>query len=299
MRRFASSTFILLLCVLAQLTAAQDPSMPVNPSSQTNNEVSLDDKATAPKKERLAPHLGHNVSATSYVLGQWSCTIGAQVAGCGLTDRWTLATVPWLYVNYNMISIVNRYRLVNLPEGGNWTIQAAYFKTFPQARSDKYITYPYEMEAYWLQFIRMVPMARHFRMYYNIATNYYANDKRPFSLRRPIEGRSPFQINLTVLNEVALINRWYLMGELGGLDVFQRWPHVHAGVSFGRSGYTYEWHLGFSLTSTPLSLFNPRSRRDYQQELRDTANGFERHLDRDKTKRDYAIHPEFALQYFF
>ncbi len=250
-------------------------------------------------KRKLAPHLGHNVSATTYVLSQGDCTIGIQVAACGLTNRWTLATVPWLYVNYNTWSVLSRFRLVTYPEGGNWTMQLGYFKSFPEARSDKYVTYPYDFEAYWLQFIRAYPMARHYRIYFNVATNYYANDRRPFSLRRPIERRNQSQINLTTLHEVALIKRWYIMGEIGLLDVAQPIQHVHVGASFGRSGFYYEWHLGFSLTATPLALFNPRSRRDYQQELRDTEHGFETHLDREKTKRDYAIHPEFTVQLFF
>lgn len=250
-------------------------------------------------KEKLAPRMGHNLSATSYLLGKYQCTLGIQVAGCGLTEKWTLATVPWLYFNYNTWSVVNRFRIKTYEGGGSWSAQLGYFKTFPQARNNKYVTYPYEMEAYWLQIIRAVPMARHYRMYLNFHTNYYANDKRPFSMRRPIPDRNSGQIAITSLHEIALYKRWFVMGELGFLEVLQPSPYVHAGFSFGRSGYSYEWHLGYTLTSTPLGLFNPRSRRDYQQELRDTKDGFNQDLDREKTKRDYAIHPEFALQLFF
>ncbi len=251
-------------------------------------------------KNRLAPRMGHNVSSTGYLMQSGHCTAGFQVAGCGLSDRWTLATVPWLYFNYNMWSLVNRVRLKTYPDGGAWTVQFGYFKTFPQSRNDKYITYPYEMEAYWLQWIRSIPVAKHYRMYANIHTNYYANDKRPFSVRRPIANRNDGQVNLTSLHEIALYKRFFFLGELGLVELLQPAPpYVHSGFSFGRSGFSYEWHLGFTLTSTPLGLFNPRSRRDYQQELRDTERGFDQRLDREKTKRDYAIHPEFSLQYFF
>ena len=256
--------------------------------------------SSAHAQEKLVPRMGHNLSATTYTLAPWQCTLGVQVIGCGLTERWMVGTIPWLYANYNMWSVVNRYRLVTYPEGGAWSLQFAYFKTFPQARNDKYITYPYDMEAIWLQLIRSVPMAKHYRMYLNIHLNTYLNDHRPFSMHRPIPKANDGQVNITTLHEVALVNRFYLMAELGLVDIAQPdWPHIHTGLSAGRSGYTYEWHLGFSLTSTPLSLFNPRSRRDYQQELRDTEDGFNQRLNRDKTKRDYAIHPEFALQYFF
>ena len=268
-------------------------------SAQMNSADEVNSTLDSPPKEKLAPRMGHNLSATSYLLGQYQCTLGIQVAGCGLTDKWTVATVPWLYFNYNTWSVVNRVRLKNYAGGGNWTAQLGYFKSFPQARNSKYITYPYQMEAYWLQFIRAIPMARHYRLYFNIHTNYYADDKRPFSMRRPIPDRNDAQVALTTLHEIALFKRWFVMGELGVLEVLQRSPYVHAGFSFGRSGYTYEWHVGYTLTSTPLGLFNPRSRRDYQQELRDTREGFDQNLDREKTKRDYAIHPEFALQYFF
>ncbi len=251
-------------------------------------------------KEKLAPRMGHNLSATGYLLGKYQCTLGIQVAGCGLTEKWTLATVPWLYFNYNTWSVVNRVRLKTYEGGGSWSAQFGYFKTFPQARNNKYITYPYQMEAYWLQIIRAIPMSRHYRLYLNVHTNYYADDKRPFSMRRPVPDRNSGQVGITSLHEIALYKRWFVMGELGFLEILQKSPpYAHAGFSFGRSGYTYEWHIGYTLTSTPLGLFNPRSRRDYQQELRDTKDGFNQNLDREKTKRDYAIHPEFALQYFF
>ncbi|MGE4130315.1 MAG: hypothetical protein AB7F86_01685 [Bdellovibrionales bacterium] len=258
-----------------------------------------DPQNEAPPGRQLAPHLGHNVSGTSYLLPKWDCTIGIQVTGCGLSSKWMLATVPWLYMNYNMYSIVNRIRLYTFQDGSSWTAQVSYFKTFPEDFDSKYITFPYDMEAYWLQMIRSYFLARHYRMYLNVATNYYANDHRPFSLRRPIPGRNQGQLNITTLHEVALVNRFYTMFELGAVDLAQPSPYVHIGFSFGRSGFYYEWHLGMSITSTPLALFNPRSRRDYQQELRDTSEGFNQHLDREKTKRDYAIHPEFALQAFF
>lgn len=256
--------------------------------------------ASSALAEKLAPRMGHNLSATTYKLDPMQCTLGVQVVGCGVTDNWMVGTVPWLYANYNMWSVVNRYRLITYPEGGAWSLQFAYFKTFPQTRSDKYITYPYDMEAIWLQIIRSIPMAKHYRIYVNLHLNDYLNDHRPFSMRRPIPNANDAQVNLTTLHEVALVNRFFLLGELGLMEIAQpTWPHVHVGLSAGRSGYSYEWHLGFSLTSTPLALFNPRSRRDYQQELRDTQKGFDQELDREKTKRDYAIHPEFALQYFF
>lgn len=262
-----------------------------------HTQMSNDDGLATPKP---APRMGHNVSSTSYLMDKWQCTAGIQVAGCGLAKNWTVATVPWLYFNYNMWSVVNRVRLKNYEGGGNWTVQFSYFKTFPQSRNSKYITYPYTMEAYWLQWIRAIPIAKHYRIYANFHTNYYADDKRPFSVRRPIPNRNQGQVNLTTLHEVALYKRFFIMAELGLMEIAQpNPPYAHVGLSFGRSGISYEWHLGFTLTSTPLGLFNPRSRRDYQQELRDTERGFNQHLDREKTKRDYAIHPEFSLQYYF
>ena len=248
---------------------------------------------------KMAPRFGHNLAATTYLLEPWQCTLGLQAIGCGITKRWTLATVPWLYQNYNMYSVVNRIRLANSSSGGAWNLQFSYFKTFPKSQNPRYITYPYQMEAYWLQIIRSFPIAKHYRVYVNVHTNYYVDDKRPFSMRRPIIERNDGQLNISTLHEIALFRRWYLMAELGTLDLAQPSPYVHSGFSFGRSGETYEWHLGFSLTATPLALFNPRSRRDYQQELRDTESGFDQHLDRERAKRDYAIHPEFALQFYF
>jgi hypothetical protein len=249
--------------------------------------------------EEHAARFGHNLTATSYTLKRHECTVGVQVTGCGISDRLTVGMSTWMTFDYKIGNIGARYRLSEDPKGNAWAIQASYFKTYLKVPDREFLKRPYEMEAWWFMIIRTLNLAPHYKLHLNLHTNYYIDDEMPFSLRRPIPDRNNGQINLSSLHELELINRWFILTELGLMDIGQVQKYAHAGASIGRSGQSYHWHVGYSMSATLKSLSSPTKRNDYQQELRETTAGYHQQMSRDKSRRDYGLHPEFSLQIFF
>lgn len=246
-----------------------------------------------------ATRFGHNLTATSYVLERHRCTVGVQVTGCGITDRLTIGLSTWMTLDYKIGNLGVRYRLSEDEEGNAWALQTSYFKTYQKVPDREFLKRPYEMEAWWFMIIRTLNLAPHYKLHLNLHANYYVDDEMPFSLRRPVPDRNNGQINFTSLHELELIHRWFIQTELGFLDITQKQKYAHAGASIGRSGKYYHWHLGYSMSATIKSLSSPTKRTDYQQELRETNSGYHQHMSREKARRDYGLHPEFALQVFF
>jgi hypothetical protein len=249
--------------------------------------------------DERAMRFGHNLTATSDVLHRHQCTLGLQVTGCGLTDQMTVGLSTWMTLDYKIGNVGIRYRLSEDESGNVWAVQASYFKTYLDVPEREFAKRPYEMEAWWLMVIHTLKLAPHYRLHLNFHTNYYVDDEMPFSLRRPIPNRNNGQINLSSLHELELIQRWFIQAELGFLDLAQDQKYAHAGTSIGRSGTSYHWHLGYSMSTTLKALSSPTKRGDYQQELRETTAGYHQSMNRVKARRDYGLHPEFSLQLFF
>lgn len=245
---------------------------------------------------------GQNLSMTSDVLRQGSCAIGIDILACGATRRLTLATSGWLYKDYNMYSLVGRYLLDQDTKRNRWAIQVNYFKTFnnPKISGSEFSHVGnYQMESIWLILVRTLTFARHYRMHINLHANYYKDEKVPFSLRRPYMNKTPYQFNLTTLHEIDLVDGWFVLFEMGLLD-FARDPlHIHGGSSIGKVWRKFSFHIGASLTSSINALDKPADRIDYQQRLRRTPDGYNQQLDSTSVRNDYAIHPEFSMQYIF
>jgi hypothetical protein len=156
------------------------------------------------------------------------------------------------------------------------------------------------MTALWLQLIRTWQMKEGYRLHANFDTNYYFNDRLPFSLRRPSRVKTPVQINMSFLFQTDLTNGWYILGEIGALDIFRPPFHTHSGVSIGWGDATWSWHLGYSLTSTLKALDSPTLRQDSQQLIRSYPGAsYDGPYSDPELDYDYAIHPEFALQLTF
>lgn len=256
------------------------------------------------------PLLGHNLSSTSNVLESGQCTIGFLHAACGISDKLTLGTSPWIIADYKMTAIALRQQ-VSKNENTTEAFQVSYFKTFEDRREvyfknndfssgDETEYSGYEMEAIWTMYIRSKKLAPHFTLHYNLHINYYFNEVAPFSFRRPYENPSPWQINASTLYEVELVQRWFIQGELGLLDIINSPLHTHAGVTIGRkwdSGYFY---FGFSYTSTLKALFAPNEREDYQMRLiTNEEEGYDSEKNTRSIDYDYSIHPELTIQFFF
>lgn len=235
--------------------------------------------------------LGHNLSNTSHVLDKGDCTVGLLHAGCGVTEKLTVGSSPWMASSYKMTTLALRYQF-HTSDFMNESFQVSYMKTYGKRT--------YDMEALWLMYVRTKKLAPHFRLHYNFHANYYFNELAPFSLRRPYMDANPLQLNTSALFEVDLYKGWFIQGELGLLDLINSPIHTHAGVSLGwkwSRGYVY---FGFSQTSTFKALFSPQDRGDYGYYLiTNESNGYESELAADSVENDYSIHSEVTVQFFF
>jgi hypothetical protein len=143
-------------------------------------------------------------------------------------------------------------------------------------------------------------MKEGYRLHANLHANYYFDDRMPFSLRRPSNAKAPIQINASLLFQSELTNGWYMLGEIGGLDIFRPPFHTHSGVSIGWGNESFSFHLGYSLTATFTALQSPTWRTDIQQVIRSyPGSSYDDAITEDALAYDYSIHPEFALQFVF
>lgn len=241
--------------------------------------------------------VGHNLTATSDVLDGKTCSLGLQVLACRVGARTALGLSPWMLTNYRMYAVALRHVFSEDGEGNRWGGQVSYYQTWTK-RGPNDINY--EMTALWLQGIRTYQVRDDYRLHLNVDVNYYFDDTMPFSLRRPSLTRSPWQFNVTSLHQVALTKGWFILGELGLLDVFRKPLHTHSGVSIGWENSWLSWHLGYSVSASLEAFFNPTYRIDYQQVLLAYPGAtFHDQLDPGSTYNDYGLHPEFALQATF
>jgi hypothetical protein len=195
--------------------------------------------------------------------------------------------------------VVARFRVGPVSTQQRQAIQAGYFKSYNADPSLTLYHSHYEMELEWVSFVRTYFGTPDYAAHFNLQGMYYRNDKWPFSLRRPWADRGPFQFNATVLNEVHLVRGFYLNAEFGLLGFTQSSPEILFGVSFEYRLASWLFRGGFSQTGTFDGYAKPLSRVDYQAILLTNQNGYSGTLDPESQKYDFAIHPEFMLQYYF
>ncbi len=270
---------------------------PLSPEATPSTFVSRD-------REKRSIDIGHNVTATSWVLRKGQCTVGFQIVGCGLNDRTTLGTSTFLLNYYDMASVAFRHVLKDSAETRT-AVQLDYFKTYGVRKlreGNAILTNGgYDMEAVWLMWIKTWRFRPDYHFHVNIHTNYYFNERMPFSLRRPYLDKTPFQLNIMTMHEVDLVSNWVMKGELGIIDALRNPAHLHSGATIGQNFNRLHWHFGFSMTSTLLALFSPSHRYDYQQHLRAwDIDGYNSNFkDKDDINYDFSIHPELSIQYYF
>lgn len=242
------------------------------------------------------------------------CTLGFLVTACGLTPKLSFGISPWMFKDYGLANAGFRWEIFEPTNTVKWMLQGLAFKTAggprePYCSDDEAPpdwswnppkTASYQMESYWLILARTETFTPAFRVHTNLQLQYYVDETMPMSLRRPSWTKSPFGLNFSSLYEVAIYKTWVLMGELGGLDLTRDPVRLHTGVSIGQSRKRLTWHIGYSITSTLRALFDPSGRRDVQQSLFSGSwRGYNQDLGYYDISEDYAIHPEFSVQYFF
>ncbi len=245
------------------------------------------------QESRVRP-FGHNISSTSYVLDRGQCTLGlVQAVACGVTDRLSIGTSPWLDYSYNMYSALMRLQVGDPTQETRQAIQFAYIKNYLQA-----LGY-YEMEMGWVTYVKTYFIEPGFVIHLNLQGMYYWDDAYPFSLRRPWVDRRPFQLNSSILNEIHLSGRWYVNAETGFLGLIQSNPNIIFALSFEYRTNHWLAHFGASQTGTLTAFASPTDRFDVQQKLRRERESYKDYVDQGFVQYDYALHPEFSVQYYF
>jgi len=257
-----------------------------------------------------ATAFGHNFSSTSYTLDQGECTFGLQVIGCGVSEDLSLGTSPWLYSDYNMLSLFARAGWRHNAQRRQ-ALQLSYFKTFQQKGfvqngyydannmwHDYAITNDYIMHAVFLQWIDSWTLSPYAVNHFNVSVQHYIDDRRPFSLRRPSMRPHKTQLNLTTLLETHVVGPLFLMSELGVLNVGATQFHLMAGTSAQLRGNRWMAHLGFSINGT-LNGFRSTDRFDAQKAILTTGSDYSRDWPASYNEKDFALHPEFSLQVYF
>lgn len=245
---------------------------------------------------------GHVVSSTTSLLRSGECTIGAQVAGCGLSDRVMVGASPWLLYDYGLISIFGRMGLGDAkarPDGRlahDQSIQLSYFRNYVGADDGK--GFGYDMSLAWGTYVYALRPAPNYSIYLNAQAMHYWIDRHPFSLRRPWVDRTPLQLNASALIEAELSNGFYLNGEVGLLGLAQQAPAIHIGVSLDWRSPSWLFRAGVSQSGTLRGYRSPPRRRDHQQDLRSTPEGFDK-IYPEYAQYDYSVHPEITVQWYF
>jgi hypothetical protein len=93
-----------------------------------------------------------------------------------------------------------------------------------------------------------------------------------------------------------------MASELGVLQLNRKYPRIQGGASLDFHTENFLFKIGFSVTSTLSGFFVTEDRpvrKDYQQELVLTRDGFYQDLDEGKVQYDFALHPEINIQYTF
>jgi len=232
------------------------------------------------------PTFGHNLSPTTHSLKENQVTFGSYLIGYGLTDHLLIATSPWIYSNYNMSNLALKYTN-SLNDRWNYVSQTIYFKTF-NGFSNRY-----KMESIMTSLGVSTQISKDVEVTFNFNYMFYWDETLPFSLRRETLNDQPYQYNFTALFEFMPESDLGVLIELGALGINYKYPQVISGFSVHYKMSHFLIQLGISITGTPKSYFNS-TRYDYNQHK--ISKEF---IDEESVKRDFSIHPEIQLQYFF
>ncbi len=240
---------------------------------------------------------GHNLSSTTELMSAGQCTLGFVFAACGVSNKVTLGSSPWMYLDYKMYSLAVRGLISEDSDGDRWAWQVDYFKTFNKEYDSTYAT-PYMMESVWNELLYSQKFENGYTMTTNLHLNYYFEQKMPFSLRRPFYKAKPLQINLTTFHQVDLVKNWFIQGEIGLIDILNSPLHFHGGSTIGKRFKNWYFYFGFSFTPAVTAMFNT-GRTDVQFLYKKNGLTYDDLYSPEEVKLDYSIHPEISLQYFF
>jgi hypothetical protein len=248
---------------------------------------------------------GHLLSRNDYILDDHRCVVGLIFSGCRIEST-LIGTSPFLIFGYDLNNIFIRQRISESEDIIN-TIDLGFVDNIHKKNADDEFYYfqeheLYDMRAGMFSFITTFKVQEKIKVSWNNSLFYYPNYRKPFSLRRPDPKVKKMQLNSTLLFENFFTNNMSMTSELGFLQFNGQYPRIQAGASLDFHSSNFIVKIGFSVTSTWSGFFvnaARTSRNDYQQELLRTSEGYYQTLDTEKTKYDFALHPEINIQYVF
>lgn len=249
---------------------------------------------------------GHLLSRNDYLLDERRCVVGVEFSGCRINST-LIGTSPFLFFGYELKNIYIRQKINETNDIIN-TIDIGLMDNIHQKdrNSDEYLYaseyHLYDMKALMLNLITTYKIQDRLKLSWNNSLFYYSNYRKPFSLRRPDRKLKDVQLNSSLLFENPFTNNITMVSELGLLQYNGEFPRIQGGASLDFHTTNFLFKIGFSVTSTWSGFFvdvDRPLRRDYQQELLSTKDGYYQTLDREKIKNDFALHPEINLQYVF
>jgi hypothetical protein len=184
---------------------------------------------------------GHNLASSSETLPKGQVTAGSYALGYGVTDRFTIATSPWLYMGYNMNNMILRH---SIPVNADNEIgqQLAYFDTY-KTPTEAYIM---RAASYSLTWKTVVDPS--YNLYVCANYMYFWNEARPFSLRREPYNDLPYQYSISTLHQFHISKNFLTQFEAGILGLNYTYPFLHGGASLGYFGKTFSYQIGASVS---------------------------------------------------
>jgi hypothetical protein len=242
-------------------------------------------------------HWGHNMSPTANTLPQGATSAGIYIIGYGLSDDIMLATSPWFHIFYNMNNFILKAKLHQSKET-TIGLQVAYFKSKNQAvyhedENQNSVYDYYQMEATISNLIYTKKISREYVFSANLGFHHYEDETVPFSVRRESFKDNPYQFNLSTFHELKLGDKVSFGFEVGFLGMNYLYPQILTGLSLNTKVNAWQMQLGFSATGTPKAYLSSE-----KVDSNRANNGYISD-NKEDGKRDFSIHPEIQLQYYF
>lgn len=228
--------------------------------------------------------LGHLLTPTSELPKKDVFTVGTHVVGYSLNDKLLIGTSSFLFVFYNSPNLYLKYG-DSFNEKHKWAIQFNYLKS-----TDAYVlgSKEYAMEASMLWGIWSYTVTDFYSLHTSLNYMHFFNEGNPHSLRREPFNNQPYQFSLTTLHDIKVSKNYGFASEFGILGLNYKIPNIHGGFSFRymdsniliQMGLSYDVHFS-------INAFDPDEYKANNPTL-GVSNS-----------KEFIIHPEVALQYFF
>ncbi len=231
--------------------------------------------------------LGHNLAPTTEIPRQGTVSLGSYLLSYSPSDRLMIGSCSWMAWNYNSLSLIARYRLL---EKSSWfenlNLQGAYIKSV-RSLGTKYIQ---DIGIIWATTEHRLNEV--YSIFVSINGMQFWDETKPFSFRREPYNDQSFQFSLSTLHRLKWSRHWGASFEIGSLGFNYVHPMMIFGTSLNYLSHHFAIQMGFSFIARLPSSDN--SQESNYNSYYDTRSG--RSLE---NTAPYSYHPEIQAQVFF